>query len=638
MANKKYTIQETEAALDIIREAIPGITIPQINYGTAIGGVAAPEAGATKGATWGTNLSAIPDIVASLVLGILGAWNVTNFNLRSGNSDASSAVLLDPTNSQIRLGATTGDYITLDGVLKQIVSSNYQAGTSGFKISPDLIEAENVVARGTLRGVTFINDVISAVGGQLMVANASSLAEDMTAADDSTLTIKSDTTFSVDDFIIMRGVTENGIEEEWLRITDASSAPEYEVIRDLAGLFAPGANPAWKAGTPVVKQGAWSSTTGNKYTAPLLIGNDGVSSPETFFDLALGDNDGAIKLNINGTDYDNIDVNLTTPAITLDDKIFNDYDDPNYIDPVKGQSFTALSNFYVKAISFYIYGESGFNLVGKLRLGEDINGTLLATSSAISFNSGWNTVTFPTPILLTASQQYCLMIDDGSDTGFAVGLSTAYSGGKAYTGGAWSNGYDMAIKISGFTETEYYEYLAEQMQSAIRTATSSTEVVSYDTDHFVITGVTPDYYITCSAPSTGTDLTGAGATLYFDIAGGTSTNGGYGSGGWLRLFGEGTNSPYYSVFKRLSGLYNDYVETCRLGNLNGFLDYNTDEYGIAMGDSEGFMSYDITNGLRIRGTSFSSSDGSPGISTTITTASLVGKTITVKDGLITGFA
>lgn len=35
---------------------------------------------------------------------------------------------------------------------------------------------------------------------------------------------------------------------------------------------------------------------------------------------------------------------------------------------------------------------------------------------------------------------------------------------------------------------------------------------------------------------------------------------------------------------------------------------------------------------------YNSSDTSPGISTTITTASLVGKTITVKDGLITGFA
>jgi hypothetical protein len=33
-----------------------------------------------------------------------------------------------------------------------------------------------------------------------------------------------------------------------------------------------------------------------------------------------------------------------------------------------------------------------------------------------------------------------------------------------------------------------------------------------------------------------------------------------------------------------------------------------------------------------------SSDGSTGITTTITTASLVGKTITIKDGIITGFA
>lgn len=150
---KKYTIQEIEAALDIVREAIPGITIPKINYGTSVGG-AAPETGATNGAIWGTNLLAIPDIVAALVTGILGAWNVTNLNLRSSNSDASSAVVLDPINSRIRLGATTGDYITLDGILKQIISSNYAAGVSGFKISPDLIEAENINGL-RIRGTSF---------------------------------------------------------------------------------------------------------------------------------------------------------------------------------------------------------------------------------------------------------------------------------------------------------------------------------------------------------------------------------------------------------------------------------------------------------------------------------------------------
>jgi hypothetical protein len=46
----------------------------------------------------------------------------------------------------------------------------------------------------------------------------------------------------------------------------------------------------------------------------------------------------------------------------------------------------------------------------------------------------------------------------------------------------------------------------------------------------------------------------------------------------------------------------------------------------------------VLDGNRTWSDKFKSSDGSSGISTTITTASLVGKTITVKDGFITGFS
>ncbi len=48
--------------------------------------------------------------------------------------------------------------------------------------------------------------------------------------------------------------------------------------------------------------------------------------------------------------------------------------------------------------------------------------------------------------------------------------------------------------------------------------------------------------------------------------------------------------------------------------------------------------YTLDVGGDIRGTNYRSSDASLGISTTITSASLVGKTITIKNGLITGFA
>jgi hypothetical protein len=73
------------------------------------------------------------------------------------------------------------------------------------------------------------------------------------------------------------------------------------------------------------------------------------------------------------------------------------------------------------------------------------------------------------------------------------------------------------------------------------------------------------------------------------------------SGGWLRLIGEGTNSPYYSVFNRTGIAYNNYTEVARLGNLNGYLGYATDLYGIGIGDSTHYLKYDPTNHLRIAG-------------------------------------
>lgn len=48
-------------------------------------------------------------------------------------------------------------------------------------------------------------------------------------------------------------------------------------------------------------------------------------------------------------------------------------------------------------------------------------------------------------------------------------------------------------------------------------------------------------------------------------------------------------------------LYSASTERLRFGNLNGYLDYVTDLYGIAIGDVSRFLKYDPTNGLRISG-------------------------------------
>ncbi len=50
------------------------------------------------------------------------------------------------------------------------------------------------------------------------------------------------------------------------------------------------------------------------------------------------------------------------------------------------------------------------------------------------------------------------------------------------------------------------------------------------------------------------------------------------------------------------------------------------------------VQFTFTAPLQVALAGLLSSDGSVGISTTITSASLVGKTVTIKDGIITGFA
>lgn len=295
------------------------------------------------------------------IAGAIGGWilSATKLSSTSGNVELDSAnekiivgdIELDGATSTIDVGT-----LTIDGVNSKIESDDYVAGVSGVHLSPNLLESENIVGRATLKGAVFSYDIVSAVGGQLLVTNSDTLDADTTALDASTFTTKGETTFAVNDILLLRARTALGIQEEYIRVTNIGSAPTYTVTRDLAGTFTSDINPIWKKGTAVVKVGS-------------------------------------------------------------------------------------------------------------------------------------------------------------SD----------------------------------------------------------------------------------------------GASTY--------------SGGWLRLIGEGTNAPYYSVFKRTGVAYNAFTEYCRLGNLNGFLNYSSDEYGIAIGEANKFLKYDPTNGLRIRG---------------ITESTVVleaGEDITVGDGL-----
>ena len=184
----------------------------------------------------------------------LAGWNFTSTVLRTGTTDANSNVLIDSANSLLRLGPTTGDYITIDGDNKRIRSSDYVSGVAGtgFTLEPDLLEVANISARGIIRTAVFQKNVISSVGGSFAVVDSDKLDNDMTALDSSTLNIAGNTTFAVNDILRIK----DGTDDEWLLVTNAGSAPTYTVTRDQAGVYSADNNPAWKNGATVVNYGA----------------------------------------------------------------------------------------------------------------------------------------------------------------------------------------------------------------------------------------------------------------------------------------------------------------------------------------------------------------------------------------------
>lgn len=146
----------------------------------------------------------------------------------------------------------SGTYLIIDGPNNRIYTSDYSTGVRGWNIDNLGAEFANVKIRGVISASVLEKSVASVIGGELLVANSDALDEDMTAADNSTVTIKATTTFAVNDILWAKDATN----EEFMRITDISSAPTYVVQRDLLDLYTANNNPVWTAGTAIMKKGS----------------------------------------------------------------------------------------------------------------------------------------------------------------------------------------------------------------------------------------------------------------------------------------------------------------------------------------------------------------------------------------------
>jgi len=186
--------------------------------------------------------------------GTIGGWTVNAASIADSSVEASANVLISSSSKIIRLGPTSGNYITIDGPNQRVRGSTYVSGTggAGFTIEPSFIECGDLRARGTFSSVTFQKETIASVGGNLMVSKGSDILDiDMTAADNSTLTIKGNETFAVGDLLRMK----DSVDDEWLEVTAVDAKPTYTVTRDKGAAYAANTNPIWKKGMSVVNYG-----------------------------------------------------------------------------------------------------------------------------------------------------------------------------------------------------------------------------------------------------------------------------------------------------------------------------------------------------------------------------------------------
>ena len=205
----------------------------------------------------------------------LAGWSFTDTTLSAANisflSGANPLITVgNDADWKIEIGGTAGS--------EYIGSSTFSSGPlgQGWQIDSTTGRAEfqDIMARGKLTMAVFETATVSSVGGSLFVSPADVLAVDMTAADASTLTIDGDTTFALNEILRIK----DGVDDEWLQVTNVGSAPTYTVTRDLAGDYAANTNPIWTKGTAIVSTGV---------AAGGYIFMDASSADTPFIDIVL---------------------------------------------------------------------------------------------------------------------------------------------------------------------------------------------------------------------------------------------------------------------------------------------------------------------------------------------------------------
>lgn len=458
--------------------------------GANVGDVTIGDYSGGSGALWdySAGVFAVKGTITA-TLGEIGGWTIAATTLTS-----------------------TNDEIVLDSANKKIESGNYVSGYAGagFHLSQDLLEVGNISARGLIRTAVFQKDVISAVGGNLMVLDSDVLDANMTADDDSVLIMKGTTTFSVGDILRIK----DGTDDEWM---------EYNTL------------------TCDSYSESYQTTSSSVYNgAPIKVG-------QSF----TGD----------GNDLNSCKF---------------------YLKKFGSPTGNVIATVYAHTGTF---GSNGKPTGSALATSGNFDISTLTTSYALTTF----TFTGANNITLVNGTKYFIVLE--------------------YSGGDVSN--HLVIGCDDTTLTHGGNY------ASYTTSWGSLSII--DVCFYVYTeGATRD-----KAADYGADANPAWKK------GATVVNYGQSGDGGIFMTASESNAPYLSVFTHAGSPWSALTTRLRIGNLNGYLGYTTDKYGIGIGDTTHYLKYDPTNHLRIAG-NITMEDGS------LIAGSITSKAITLAVAAGTG--
>jgi hypothetical protein len=277
----------------------------------------------------------------------IGGWTFDNTRISSSNLNISSSGLIE--------------------------TSNYVSNEKGFRLSAEnngFLEVQQAKIRGTLSTTVFEKESVNSVGGQLLVANSTTITgSSAVSASQVTMSVANVTGFEQNEILLLKKVSGTGFNTEYVRVISSS--------RD-------GTNDNDTRGRIMVERGYQSGSAvfaGAKHSGSIAEISENSSSYEPGQVLVSTGkiNTGYIRLNANPND-------VTTPYIDIVERTGSgvfDVDLKARLGDLSGISSTLVGS----SPGFGLFSENVF-LTGKITATSGEIGGFAITSNAVSSSNG----------------------------------------------------------------------------------------------------------------------------------------------------------------------------------------------------------------------------------------------------------